>query len=207
VRQDELAFIKALSALHMKLATNRRKKVPTVSTWRRSTTSGNGSRGSQQLAWKRKANELASSGDSTEPANRRPTTGAGSVPLPAKAIVTVEQAAASSRQPGPSRIGAKYAAELAPNAALSLPCGTLKPTAMDSEPSESGVSMETFTRRMSNDMSGPLSGMPDCTTNNAQVAKACLPAGQRPNKTPSIFQVFLTPVPSWHGSWHPVTVV
>jgi len=37
---------------------------------------------------------------------------------------------------------------------------------------------------MSNEMSGPLSGMPDGTTINAQVANACLPAGQRPNKTP-----------------------
>jgi len=37
---------------------------------------------------------------------------------------------------------------------------------------------------MSNDMSGPLSGMPVGTTLNAQVANACLPAGQRPNKTP-----------------------
>ena len=37
---------------------------------------------------------------------------------------------------------------------------------------------------MFNDMSVPLSGMPDATTLNAQVAKACLPAGHRPNKTP-----------------------
>jgi len=33
-------------------------------------------------------------------------------------------------------------------------------------------------------MSGPLSGMPDGATTNAQVAKGCLPAGERPNKTP-----------------------
>jgi len=37
---------------------------------------------------------------------------------------------------------------------------------------------------MFNDMSGLLSGMPVGTTLNAQVANACLPAGQRPNKTP-----------------------
>jgi len=155
-----------------------------VSAGRRSTTSRSGSRASQQLAGKRKANELASSGDSTEPGNRRPATGAGSMPLPATTIVTGEQAAASSRQPGPSGVGATYAAVLAANAAPSQPSGTLKPTAMDSEPSESGVSMETSNRRISNDMSGPLSGMPDVTTPNAQVTNACLPAGQRPNKTP-----------------------
>jgi len=177
LRQDELAFIKVLSTLQMKLATARRKKVPTVSAGRRSTTSGSGSRASQKLAGKRKAKELASSGDSTEPANRRPATGAGSVPLPAKTIVTGEQAAASSRQPGPSGVGATYAAVLATNAAQSQSSGTLKPTAMETDPSESGVSMETSNRRMSDDMSGPLSGMPEGTTPNSQVANACLPAG------------------------------
>jgi len=106
------------------------------------------------------------------------------MPLPATTTVTGEQAAASSRQPGTSGVGATYAAILAANAAPSQQSGTLKTTAMDSEPSESGVSMETSTRRMPNDMSGPLSGMPDGTTFNAQVANACLPAGQRPNKTP-----------------------
>jgi len=135
VRQDELAFIKALSALQMKLSTERRKKVPSVSVARRSTTTGSGSRASKQLAGKRKANELASSGDSTEPANRRPATGAGSMPLPATTIVMGGQAAASSRQPGSSGVGATYAAVLAANARPSQPSGTLKPTAMDSEPS------------------------------------------------------------------------
>jgi len=106
------------------------------------------------------------------------------MPLPATTIVTGEQAAAKSRQPGSSGVEATYTAVLAANAAPSQPSGTLKPTAMDSEPSESGVSMETSNRRMSNDMSGPLSGMPDGTTTNAQVTNACLPAGQRPNKTP-----------------------
>jgi len=157
--QDELAFIKALSTLQVKLATVRRKKVPLVSAGRRNTTSGSGSRASQQLAGKRKTNKLASSGDSTEPANRRPATGAGSVPLPATTIFMGEKAAASSRQPGPSGVGATYEAVLAPNAAPSQPSGTLRLTAMDSEPSESGVSMETSNRQMSNDMSGPLSGI------------------------------------------------
>jgi len=47
-----------------------------------------------------------------------------------------------------------------------------------------GVSMETTNRRMSNDMSWPLCGMPNDTILNAQVANACLPAGERPNKAP-----------------------
>ena len=37
---------------------------------------------------------------------------------------------------------------------------------------------------MSSDMSGLLSDMPDGPTINAQVANTCLPAGERPNKTP-----------------------
>jgi len=135
-RQDELDFIKALSTLQVKLVMARRKKIPTVSAGRRSTTSGSGSTAPQQLAGKRKANELASSGDSTEPANLRPATVAGSMPLPATTAVTGEQAAASSRQPGPSGVGATYAAVLAANAAPSQPSGTLKLTAMDSDPSE-----------------------------------------------------------------------
>jgi len=139
LRQDELDFIKALSTPQMKLATARRKKVPTVTSGRRRTTSRSGSRASQQPAGKRKANELASSGDSTEPANRRPATGAGSVPLPATTTVTGEQVAASIRQPGPSGVGATYAAVLAANTAPSQTSGTLRPIAMDSEPSESGV--------------------------------------------------------------------
>ena len=99
LRQDELAFIKALSTLLLKLATARRKKVPTVSAGRRSTTSGSGRRASQQLTGKRKDNELARSCDSTEPANWRPSTCDWSVTLPATTIITGKQAAASSGNP------------------------------------------------------------------------------------------------------------
>jgi len=106
------------------------------------------------------------------------------MPLPANSTVTGEQAAAGSRQPGPSGGVATYATVLAGPVAPSQPSGPFKPTAMDSDPSEPGVSMETTNRRMSSDMSGPLGGMPDGTTSNAQVANACLPAGERSNKTP-----------------------
>jgi hypothetical protein len=63
--------------------------------------------------------------------------------------------------------------------------GSLKPTAMDSDLSETAVSSETANRRMYEDMSGPLSDKSDGTTPNAQVTNTCLPAGQRPNKTPT----------------------
>jgi len=49
-------------------------------------------------AGKRKANELVSSGSSTQPTNRRPIPGAGCAPLPAFTSVTGEQAILISRQ-------------------------------------------------------------------------------------------------------------
>ena len=64
------------------------------------------------------------------------------------------------------------------------PSGPLKPTAKGSDPSEPTISHEMAQRRMSLDMSGPMSGMPDGTTSNAQVANASHPAGERINTTP-----------------------
>jgi len=121
---------------------------------------------------------MVNSGASTEPANRRPA------PAAAFTSITGEQAALGSRQLGPPEGGVTYAAALAGPVAPSQPSGSLKPTAMDSDMSEPAVSSETANRRMSSDMSGPLSDMPDGATLNAQVANTCLPAGERPNKTP-----------------------
>ena len=87
------------------------------------------------------------------------------------------------RQPGQSGGGATYAAVLAGPIAPSQPSGPNKPTAMDSDPSEHGVSMETTNRHISSDKSRRLSGRPDGTSANAQVAKACPPARKRPKKT------------------------
>jgi len=108
LRHDELAFIKAISTLHNKVSTAGRRNAPVVSTVRRGTTTGSGRRA--ELAGKRKAKEIAISGGSAEPANRRPAICAGSKPLPAKTAATGEQATASSRQPGLSGVGATYAA-------------------------------------------------------------------------------------------------
>jgi hypothetical protein len=171
------------------MALSRRKKKSAVPTGSRSTALG-GWTGAQQgpsrqLADKRKATEMASSGDSSEPVNRRPATSERSAPLPASASAgTGELAASCSRQLGPPEGGATYAAVLATPVAPFQPSGLLKPTSRDSELSESAVSPETVNRRMYSDMSGPLSDMLDGTTNRAQVANTCLPAGKRPNKTP-----------------------
>jgi hypothetical protein len=171
------------------MALSRRKKKSAVPAGSRSTAPRGGvgvpQRSSRQLAGNRKPNELSSSGDSSEPANRRPAPSEGSAPLPASAsTVTGELAASCSWQLGPPEGGATYAAVLAGPVAPFQPSGSLKPIAMDSELSESAVSPETVNMRMSSDMSGPLSDMPDGTTIRAHEGNTCLPAGERPNQTP-----------------------
>jgi hypothetical protein len=143
-KQEELAFVKAISNLQvspallkeLRLALSRRKKKPAVPAGSRF--SGSGAK-APQLAGKRKANEVASSGDSSESANRRPANGAGSAPLPALPSVTGEEAAVSSRLLGPPEGGATYASVLAGPIAPHQPSGSLKPTAMDSDPFEPAV--------------------------------------------------------------------
>jgi len=65
--------------------------------------------------------------------------------------------------------GETYAAVLAGSFASLQPSGSLKPTAMNSDLSEFAVSSETVNRRMSGDMSGPLSEKSDGSTPNAKV--------------------------------------
>jgi hypothetical protein len=77
-----------------------------------------------------------------------------------------------------------YAAVVAAQVAPHKPSGPLKLTANGLDSSESAVSSDTATRRMSSDIFGPLSGTPIGTTENTHVASTCVTAGQRPNKTP-----------------------
>jgi hypothetical protein len=143
LRQEQLAFFKALSSLslspavvrELRMALSRRRKRPVVLAGIRGTTSGGGTRALQrpsgQLAGKRKTNEQASSGESFEPANRRSAPDNSSTPLPASApVVTGEQATACSRQLVYSVRGATYAAVLVGPVAPSQPTGPLKPTVM-----------------------------------------------------------------------------
>jgi hypothetical protein len=93
LRQEEFALIKIISMLQLppallmglRIALTLRHRKPVVSAGRRSTTPGGGSNASQrpcgQLAGKRKANELGSSADSTETANRGQANGAEFAPL------------------------------------------------------------------------------------------------------------------------------
>ena len=110
LRQEELAFFKAISTLQlspailkeMRMALSRRKKKPAVPEGSRSTALGGGAGASQRtsghLAGKRKAKEVASWGGSSEPANRRPAPSEEFASLPASTpAVTGEQAASCSR--------------------------------------------------------------------------------------------------------------
>jgi hypothetical protein len=109
LRQEELAFIKAMSTLQLspilrklRLAMSWRKKKPLVPAGGCTTTSRSGTRAperpSSQFVAKHKANELASSGNLMEPANRRLSHGTGSAPLPAFSLVTREQSLVMGEQ-------------------------------------------------------------------------------------------------------------
>jgi len=96
------------------MALSRRIKKPVGPAGIRSTTSASAARALHRLpsllAGKRKANELASLGDSSDPAHRRPAAGAGSAPLPA---VTGEHAESCSRPLVSPEGGETFAAVLA----------------------------------------------------------------------------------------------
>jgi hypothetical protein len=128
----------------LRIAFSSRKKKTVVSAASHSTSLGDGPKASQrppsQHAGKRKANDLASSGNSTKPTNKRPAPGAGSGPLPAFSSVMGKLAGVSSRQLWPLEVRVTYAAVPAGSAAPSQPSGSLKPTAMDSDSLEPAVS-------------------------------------------------------------------
>jgi len=115
LRQEELAFIKSFSTMklspailkELRMAMSRRKKNPAVPVGIHGTISTSGPRAPQRLlAGKRKANELASSGVSSEPATRRPAPDAGSAPLLANSSETTgEHAASCSRHLVPPERG------------------------------------------------------------------------------------------------------
>jgi hypothetical protein len=139
---EELAFIKALSTGNFSVAffkilmtTGGKKKRPAVTTRNRGITASQ----RRSSSGKRKATELAS--DSSEPATRRPATGAGSSPKQRHTEnATGEQSASGGRQLGSPEGGMTYVAVEASPVVPQLPSGTLKPSAKGSDPSEPAVS-------------------------------------------------------------------
>jgi hypothetical protein len=108
---------------------------------------------------------------------------------------------------GPPEGGATYASVLVGTVSEIHPVGPLKPTAMDSNPSDTAASTETESRSMSKDMYGPLCIKPDDTTPNAEVVNTCLPEGACLKRSPILITCF-SDVRSGSGSltlavWHP----
>ena len=136
---------------------------------------------SQPTMGKRKA-EFSSSDGLNTPAARRPapdTLGASGEPTPQ---CSWQQPAMEGKP--------TYAAVVAGRTNSQQPSGQPKPIATVSDSSEPAASPEAANRRMSVDMSGPLSSMPAGTTEAGAVL-----AGERPNKTP----VFVTGVTDTRG--------
>jgi hypothetical protein len=184
LKQEELAFLKAISAvrqsparlqeLRKTLSANKDKRA--VALRKVGGSAGPSTRRQQEI--KRKASHLGLD-TSGEPATRRPapeiTFVSGSCVLPP----TDGQAAHSCQQPQrPS-----YSAVVARRATLPQ-IEPLKHTAMESDSSDTSASSEAANRRMSQDISGPLSGTPAGTTSAASNSAAPVPAGQRRNRTP-----------------------
>jgi hypothetical protein len=138
-------------------------------------------KGPQPATGKRKAESSGSDGLTT-PAARRPAPdppGTSGAPTPS-----------CSRQQGDTAGKPAYAALVAGSANPHQPSGQPKPIATGSDSSKPAASFYAAQRRMSVDMSGPLSSMPAGTTEAGAVL-----AGERPNKTP----VFVTGVTDTRG--------
>ena len=204
LRQEDLAFIKTISTLPLSPALLRELRMA-LPDGRRSRWCLPGAaapylevgpepppphpqRPSAQLTRKRKANELAISDESFEPAKRRltPSERSARVPVSVSAQTRANNllpAADNLERPRGGGWGAIYVAVLAGTVVPFQPDGSFNPTAMGSDTYEPAVSSETAKRRMSSDMSGPLNERPDGTTPNVQVTNTFLPAGECPNKT------------------------
>jgi hypothetical protein len=212
----DLALVKALVAKKMSPALlkelrrpvneERRKRRPTVPVGRRSPEGSASHRSQHLLAGGRGPAELTVSGDSSEPAAKRPSPDLGSVqPLELSSRATGEQAAISGRQLVSPRGRGDIRGRSGRNCLPQQPSGPLKPIAKATDPSEPAVSHETAVRRMSLDMSVPMSGMPVGTTTHAQVAKGSAPPqGNAPTRPPFLFQGSTTPGHSWRGCGNPV---
>jgi hypothetical protein len=135
---------------------------------------------------KRKAEKLSSADCTDEPASLRTATGHLFEEGPEVQGTTGELAAQKSWQLGSAEGRLAYATMVGVAASLQKPSWPHKSTANGSASAETAASPEAAIRRMSlEDMSGPLCGMPDGNTPNAQVAtNSAAPIGERPNKTP-----------------------
>jgi hypothetical protein len=177
LHQRDLAFLKAIAS---KSRAHKKTTVPAG-------TRGISSEGIalHHTTGKRKANELASLGDPSEPGNRLPEPRAATRHCsPNSSRATGEHVASGGRHLVSPEGGATYAAVETANIAPQQPGGPFMSTARVTDPSKPAVSQATSPGRMSPDMYRPNSVIAVGTTKNAQVANLSLPAGERINKTP-----------------------
>jgi hypothetical protein len=179
LKQEELAFMKAISTLQLSPALLRElRKAKAASKSRKALASGRAKPSGealdevqsshkplQQPAGKRKAAELSTSDGVSEPAARRPAPSALAMEGSAALSAADELTAGTSWQPHPMEGGPAYAAVVAGRAVPFQERGPLKPIANGSGTPERAASSEADFRPMSlGDVSGPLSGTPAVTT-------------------------------------------
>jgi hypothetical protein len=195
LRQEELAFIKAIGTMELSpvllrelrkaMAVAKKKVLASIAS-----TGGDVGEAptflEQPNVSVRKAEELSSTDCTDEPANRRPAPRHLFKEVPEVQGTTGETAAQSSRQLGFAEGRLASVTVVAGAASLQKPSRPHKSTANGSASAELAALPEAAIRRMSfEDMSGLLCGMPDGTTANAQVAtSSAAPIGERPKKTP-----------------------
>ena len=178
LRQEELAFIKAVGSMELSpvLLRELRKAMTVAKKKALLATTPNASASAlvhpgglrkpldsvQSNVCKRKADELSNQDCMTEPASRRPAPGHLFEDGPEAQGTTGELAAQSSRQIGSAEGRLAYATVVAGVASLQMPNGSHKSSANGLTPAEPAASPETAIRRMSlGEMSGPLCGMRD----------------------------------------------
>jgi hypothetical protein len=194
LRQEELAFIKAMGKLRKAMVASK-KKVKNVPAHTRGATTAP----ERPSAPKKRVENLPTDGATGEPASRRPAPGHLIEGEPDVLGATGERTAQSSRQLGSAEGRLAYATVVTGIASLQMS------TANGSASAEPAASPEATFRRLSfEDKSGPLYGMPNGATTHAQVAATgAAPIRERPKKTPILLQVWATPVPSWPGCGPP----
>jgi hypothetical protein len=143
LKQEELAFMKAISTLELSPALLRVLRRALAASKRRKALAPGKAKPSGEVvdevqsshkplqlsAGKRKAAELSTSDGVSEPAARRPSPSALAVEASAAVCAADELTAGTSRQPRPMEGGPAYAAVVAGRAVPRQESGPLKPTA------------------------------------------------------------------------------
>jgi hypothetical protein len=211
LKQEDLAFMKAISKLQLSPALLRELRRALAASQRRKALAPGKAKPSGEVvdevqsshkplhlpAIKRKDAELSNLYDMSEPVARRPAPSALAVEESAAECAPDELTAGTTRQPRPMVGGQAKAVVVAGRAVPCQESGPLKPTAKGSGTSEPAASSEADFRHTSlGDMSGPLRGIQAGTTPDTPMeTTTIIPRGERHNKTP----IYVTGVTNSRG--------